>query len=283
MENAYIARAADLTAVADAIRAKGETSESLIFPAGFVSAIEGIRGGAELNFEIVGGETEPVSPVENTIWVNTNVPINGWGFGSETNRPESAVTGMVWFSATNGGMNQFNALNENAIILSIIKAFQYTGSAWAEKSAQIYQDGSWRELFSYIFKDGIVFAGGDWPCTISNGYLTQQISIPSSASKIYTHSKSINLSGFKTATFVIQSSSPIYTNTEVGIYNQSGNGSNIQPVAYKRADNYSYNTDTTFVVDVPSGISSGYLGFGVNRQGSGGQTTTLKVRSILLE
>ena len=35
----YLTNTADLTAVADAIRAKGGTSAQLVYPAGFVSAI----------------------------------------------------------------------------------------------------------------------------------------------------------------------------------------------------------------------------------------------------
>lgn len=46
MENAYIAKATDLTAVADAIRTRGETSEPLVFPDGFVTAIENIQTGS---------------------------------------------------------------------------------------------------------------------------------------------------------------------------------------------------------------------------------------------
>ena len=45
MENAYIAQASDLTAVANAIREKGETSEQLVFPDGFVAAIQAIEAG----------------------------------------------------------------------------------------------------------------------------------------------------------------------------------------------------------------------------------------------
>lgn len=44
-ETAYIANTTDLTAVANAIRTKGGTSEQLSFPNGFVSAISGLGGG----------------------------------------------------------------------------------------------------------------------------------------------------------------------------------------------------------------------------------------------
>lgn len=48
MANEYAVNAADLTAVADAIRAKTGTSEWLIFPDGFAAAIAGISTGAQV-------------------------------------------------------------------------------------------------------------------------------------------------------------------------------------------------------------------------------------------
>ena len=46
MANEYTVNAADLTSVADAIRTKGGTSAQLVFPSGFVSAIEDIQSGS---------------------------------------------------------------------------------------------------------------------------------------------------------------------------------------------------------------------------------------------
>ena len=48
MANEYTVNAADLTAVADAIRAKTGTSEGLSFPDGFAAAIAGISSGAQV-------------------------------------------------------------------------------------------------------------------------------------------------------------------------------------------------------------------------------------------
>ena len=45
MANEYAVNQADLTAVADAIRAKGGTSEALTFPGGFVDAVGAIQAG----------------------------------------------------------------------------------------------------------------------------------------------------------------------------------------------------------------------------------------------
>ncbi|MGM9574044.1 MAG: hypothetical protein ACI3VJ_06445 [Hominicoprocola sp.] len=45
MANEYFVNETDLTSVADAIRAKGETTEQLVFPGGFVAAIAGMETG----------------------------------------------------------------------------------------------------------------------------------------------------------------------------------------------------------------------------------------------
>lgn len=40
-------------------------------------------GGDSLNYKVVGGTAAPADPRENTIWVNTNVPIPAWRFAPE--------------------------------------------------------------------------------------------------------------------------------------------------------------------------------------------------------
>jgi hypothetical protein len=69
----YIASDTDLTAVANAIRAKSGGSSQLAFPAGFVSEIQAIPtgGGSTVPYSIVTGTFTPVSDtayltVENT-------------------------------------------------------------------------------------------------------------------------------------------------------------------------------------------------------------------------
>lgn len=66
----YLTNTADLTAVADAIRAKGGTTDPLIYPGGFVAAIESLQtgGGANELLEWFGGSkyyTTTVTPTSN--------------------------------------------------------------------------------------------------------------------------------------------------------------------------------------------------------------------------
>ena len=71
----YLTNTADLTAVADAIRAKGGISDPLVYPDGFVSAIQAIETGGG------GGSDELVnSLIDRTIsgtYVNNTVTIIG--------------------------------------------------------------------------------------------------------------------------------------------------------------------------------------------------------------
>ena len=71
----YLTNTTDLTAVADAIRAKGGTAAQLVYPSGFVSAIQAIEtGGGSGSDELVN------SLIDRTIsgtYVNNTVTIIG--------------------------------------------------------------------------------------------------------------------------------------------------------------------------------------------------------------
>lgn len=106
--------------------------------------------GGGLNFKVVGNP-QPTSPKENTIWVNTDVPITSYVF-SATQPTGSA--GMVWITTGTYRPVAFNALKKNGIQVYPISAKQYIGGAWVEKTAQIYQGGAWYDFYYYIFKSG---------------------------------------------------------------------------------------------------------------------------------
>lgn len=62
----YLAKSEDLTAVADAIRAKGGTGDPLAFPNGFVSAIQGIEG---------AGQVAEIVPAQNTTQISIPIEV----------------------------------------------------------------------------------------------------------------------------------------------------------------------------------------------------------------
>lgn len=155
MANEYAVNRADLVRVADAIREKGKTSDQLVFPSGFVSAVDGIKAGG-LNFEVVGSTEQPANPKENTIWVETDQEITGWSFADiePVTTPEEPI-GHVWFTPISRGKQSINALAENTIQLYLNKVFQRTSGEWTVRDAMIYVNGEWCDVgIQWLFESG---------------------------------------------------------------------------------------------------------------------------------
>lgn len=115
--------------------------------------LHGASGGAaSLNFRIVGGTSAPVSPTENTIWVNTSYEITSYVFASET--PESAQDGCVWIKTGISSIVEFSLTKKDSIMIYPLIAKQYIDGAWADMSAKSYQDGEWVEWVTYLYNLG---------------------------------------------------------------------------------------------------------------------------------
>lgn len=153
MPDKYVIEKTDLTSVANAIREKNKTSDDLMFPDGFISAIQA-GGGADLNFEVVGGTTKPSNPRENTIWINTNTAVNGWCFGNGSILP-SHSNGFVYIMTSEKSNGAFNALKENSLFVYPFAAIQYQNESWEAKEAKIYQNGVWKDWWDgyYLYYD----------------------------------------------------------------------------------------------------------------------------------
>lgn len=144
-------------AVSDAFTAignKGGTVPSSKVSGNLATAINSIPEGVELNFEVVGGTTQP-SPKENIIWVNTNT-ITDWVFSATQ---PTALPGRVWISIGVESAVEFNALKENEIRVYPISAQQYVNGTWVNVEVQSYQNGEWVEWDTkkYVFKSGFGF------------------------------------------------------------------------------------------------------------------------------
>lgn len=115
----------------------------------------GAGGSGGVNFKVVGGTTEPASPKENTIWVNTSVTIPSWVFSAT--EPGSPVEGMVWITTGTASNVAFNALKKNDVQVYPQSAKQYVGGTWVEKEIMIYQNGEWvaPNIKLYIVKNGV--------------------------------------------------------------------------------------------------------------------------------
>ena len=119
---------------------------------GIVSQLEQTTGGGGLNFNVVGGLTQPTGPRDNTIWVKTGNTVTGWALSF--NEPAEPSEGMVWVLISTSGYNVFNALKRNTIAISPMAAKQYVNGAWEAREAQIYIDGEWRDFVQYLIKAG---------------------------------------------------------------------------------------------------------------------------------
>lgn len=154
MPDKYVVEQSDIVSVADTIREKAETTEQLMWPEGFKSAIKGL---SSLNFEVVGGTTQPSDPKENTIWVNTEETITEWVVSAE--EPTEPIAGMVWIVTGQKSPASFNILQKNSVNIAIKYVKQYKISEevgeWINKSASVYQNDSWKNCWDlYLFKAG---------------------------------------------------------------------------------------------------------------------------------
>lgn len=173
--------------IADAIRSKTGKTELLTLD-NMATEIAGITMGVELNFEVIGGIIEPNNPMENTIWVNTDIEISRWIFC--TTQPIDAVNGMIWFSTGKNSVNYFDALVENDIIVYPLGAKQYVDGSWSDIDVRIYKDGKWVNLIVYLFSYGETFdsVSGGWS-NVSGDHLVGDSS--------GTYSRSGNISALK--------------------------------------------------------------------------------------
>ena len=176
MANEYLINRADLVSVADAIRSKGETTEQLVFPGGFVTAINDIRTGVELNFQVVGGTAAPANPTENTIWVNTDQTITSWVFSH--NQPSNPSEGMVWIVNGASTISEFDAVSDVSLRVQVAGVKQYVNGVWETKTVKVYQNGEWASLSTYLVKNGIdnTEKTGGWNTGVGWGYNSDVVS-----------------------------------------------------------------------------------------------------------
>lgn len=141
-----------LTALGDAIRVKTGGTAPLTLDQ-MVTEINGISTGVELNFNVIGGTTQPSNPKENDIWIETSTAITDWVVS-----PTQPTTsnGLVWILMDKSSTMNFNALKENAIQVYPHKAQQYINGVLSPLNAYIYQ-GAWKQFSykrTYLFESG---------------------------------------------------------------------------------------------------------------------------------
>lgn len=115
------------------------------------------RGGEGLNFSVIGSTSQPSSPSENTIWINTSTAITKYVFS--VSQPSSPTAGMVWIKTAANSNNVFSAIKTdtgNALYVYPLYAKQYISSAWTQKTAKIYQNSAWSSWWNGELYDAII-------------------------------------------------------------------------------------------------------------------------------
>jgi hypothetical protein len=114
--------------------------------------IEGVSGGASLNFNVVGSTEQPASPKENTVWVKTDSKITSWVCSPV--QPAEPAEGMVWLKTGYSSNVHFNALKKNSIDVYLLSVTLWDGSAWKHYEASLHKNGAWEDVRYWIIKDG---------------------------------------------------------------------------------------------------------------------------------
>lgn len=109
-------------------------------------------GGGGGGLRIVSGLTEPVKPKENMIWVKSDKAGKKYVFAEAA--PEAPFEGMIWFSATGGGI--------------ITQANVYADGAWNRVDAYMYLSGAWVHIASAW--DGELYDSGNQYKSVTGGW-----------------------------------------------------------------------------------------------------------------
>jgi hypothetical protein len=109
-------------------------------------------GSGGLNVTLIASTTQPNNPAENTIWINSNVAINGWAFASAA--PTGAQDGAVWIQTTTDSTVAFNAAKRGILMVYPLMCKQRISGAWTEVTAKSYISGAWRDWLVYLYSPG---------------------------------------------------------------------------------------------------------------------------------
>lgn len=138
MANEYSVNQADLIAVADAIRTKGKTTDAMMFPEGFVAAVEGIKGGGVTAEAYESEDALPSSATDGEIAVISSTAVGEVYVQNE--EPGEPQEGDVWVTFVIAGNVPVVAGN---VTIYPMKAFQYIDGVWASVDMKMYKDGEW--------------------------------------------------------------------------------------------------------------------------------------------
>ena len=129
------------------------------------------KGAGGLNFKVVGGTTRPADPEENTIWVNTSIPITNVVISNADLLEYDVGTVLIKTDFTSNGY--FNVAPGSTVNLYPAKCYQYVDTFGSReiRTAETFRNGKWRDWGKYLFKDGNECAEltGGWVASAAGG------------------------------------------------------------------------------------------------------------------
>ena len=243
----------------------------------------GGSGGSELNFEVVGGTTQPENPKENTIWVNTDVEISSWVFS--VTEPAEPEVGIVWFCISDFSPVEFNALKKNTLQVYPISAKQYVSNEWKDIPVLNYDGEEWKEwkvsILTLFGKFTEARENGTGEITVKNGVInfdTHSIDANNQGNVTYYSDVKVDVSKYKTLTFeATVSGEPLFA--KVGFYT---NNTTVYPWESHGIGGVNLTNGTqTYAVDISAIGNNTYFGVGA-AGGSNVKTINVEVKNLYL-
>lgn len=170
MANEYAVNAADLLEVAEAIREKGETEDTIIFPTGFVETIKAIKVSGVNAKAYEEEDALPTYAEEGNISIISTTDARD--VYAQIAEPADPQNGDLWILFSADGTLPSVAGN---ITIYPTKAYQYISGVWTDVAMKVYKDGTWvdatADVIIYTPSDESEEITGGWYASSATGFV----------------------------------------------------------------------------------------------------------------
>lgn len=131
-------------------------------------------GSNAVNFRVYTAASLPSTGKLNDICIITSTSAPSWTMNENSSPSASAALGTVsiTYAASSDSSATFNALKKNALMVELVRCWQYLSDGWTSMNAYYYNGSKWVQ-FSTTWKAtiNITYPEGS-TCTITNGSIT---------------------------------------------------------------------------------------------------------------